>query len=95
MMTPVTGDGLWKVETQVNDRGSSYEWTGVYFTYRGSTVGRFEGSIDNAIWMVTCINAALAAYAPLAEAVAKEAGFDSNLRMLMAAETTLDTTINP
>lgn len=47
----------------------------VYFMYRDHYMGQFSGSFDTAQYMVTCINAALSAYAPIADAVAQEGGY--------------------
>lgn len=57
--------GVWSVEETAN--GS------VYFLYRENTMGRFSGSRETAEYMVTCINAGLSAYAPIAAAVQAEA----------------------
>lgn len=67
--------GPWSVHTQQNDAGTSREHTGIYFAYKGSVMGRFSGSLTNAEWMVLCINAAHAAYLPMADAIAREGGF--------------------
>lgn len=62
----------WSVQTQLNGDGR----VGIYFAYKGHSMGRFSGSIENAEWMVLCINAAHACYIPMADGVAQEAGYE-------------------
>lgn len=72
--------GPWSIHQQLNGDGR----IGIYFEYKGHTVGRFEGSIENAEWMVCCINAAHACYSPMADAVAQEGGFEDSAALWAA-----------
>lgn len=72
----------WSLREQLNSDGR----IGLYFEYKGHPVGRFEGSKENADWMVLCINAAHACYLPMSDAVAQEAGYADMDAVFRAAE---------
>lgn len=61
--------GIWGLHEQLNSDGR----IGLYFTYRGHTMGRFSGSRENAEHMVTCINAGLAAWSVIDDDVNADA----------------------
>lgn len=62
----------WSLRTPIRQDGQLL----IFFEYKGHAVGQFMGSIENAEWMVTCINAAHACYGPMSDAVAREAGYE-------------------
>lgn len=60
--------GIWGLHEQLNSDGR----IGLYFKYRKHLVGKFEGSRENAEYMVACINAGLAAWSAIDDAVNAE-----------------------